>query len=185
MDGVIVVGGWLGGVRAVLRLGESEVDGGWGVEGQEVTGPTGGEQREWEQGRTAAGLMGQVGQSGEVISGRWGFGRGVEVRMDDGVGENGAAGRVEHDVRRGDPAVGETGAMEVVEGFCKRAEERDQFAGGQGATAAEKAGESAGHDVLAEQEPLGFGLAELQEAREMRMGDALQDEELFTKLLRV
>jgi len=185
LEGVIVVGGWLGGVRAVLRLGEGEVDGCGVVEGQQVAGPAGGEQRWWEEGRAAAGLMGDVGQSGEVVGGRWGTGRGVEVGMDDGVCEDGAAGGVEHDVRRGDSAMGEAGAMEVVEGFCQRAEERDQFAGGQGATAAEQAGEGAGRDVLAEQEPLGFGLAELQETREMGMVDALQDEELFTKFLQV
>ena len=57
--------------------------------------------------------------------------------VEDGVREGGAAVGVEHDVGGGYTAVGEAGAVEVVEGFGEWAQEGDELAVRERSAAAE------------------------------------------------
>ncbi|XBV24440.1 hypothetical protein ABN611_38515 [Kribbella sp. HUAS MG21] len=81
--------------------------------------------------------------------------------MEGGVGEDGAAVGVEHDVLGGDRAVGEAGVVEVGYGFGHGGQEGDEFAAGQGAAAGEEGCEGAGDEVLGDEDPAGAGLVEL------------------------
>jgi hypothetical protein len=103
--------------------------------------------------------------------------------VEDRVGEDRTSVGVEHDVGWIDATVGEARAVEVLERFREWAQEGYEFARAQGSAPTEQTAQRASDDVLAEQQPLGAALADLQDAGDVGVVSALQDGELFTDLL--
>jgi hypothetical protein len=117
-----------------------------------------------------------VGQRGERVQ----VG-GLRAGVQGGIGQEWAADRVEQDVVGSDSAMSQPGAMEVVHRLGQRCQDGDQLAVGQSTAAVEECAETPCGEELTDQDPVGFGLAYLDQPCDVWVADAGQHAQVFAE----